>query len=54
MFPELSQPPPNHPSTQVLPGQEDALLHSQAATPPSHKSRARIARPGGSAGSAGS
>lgn len=50
MFPELSQPPPNHPSTQVLPGQKDALLHSQAATPPSHKSRARIARPGGSAG----
>lgn len=34
--------------TQALPGQGDALLHSKAATPPSHKSRARSARPGGS------
>lgn len=35
--------------TPGLPAQEDALLHSRAATPPSHKSRARCARPGGSA-----
>lgn len=46
MFPELSPPPLN----QLLPGQGDAPLESQAATPPSHKSRARTARPRGSAG----
>lgn len=49
MFPELSQPPPNHPSHPST-TRSGGCPATQAATPPSHKSQTRSARHRGSAG----